>query len=146
MVGKHLIRSFREHHVDPSEICNHDFFETNGDSCMVCLPLLLPLLLVPHGLTARQLFVYSFLVSLCFWVMLTNQFHKWAHSGNPPALVRVLQQCNIILNQRDHNLHHKRPFDTYYRITTGWMNEPLHPLLARAGAGDWQGHGRRAAL
>lgn len=125
IVGKHLIRSFREHHVDPSEICNHDFIETNGDSCMVTLPLILPLLLLPSGLSRAALFWYLFAVSLCFWVMFTNEFHKWAHSTHPPMVARVLQGLGLVLQQREHHMHHKRPFDVAYCITTGWMNGPL---------------------
>jgi len=127
IVGKHLIRSFREHHVDPSEICNHDFIETNGDSCMVTLPLLVPLLLAPLPASTLAIFGYTFAVSLTFWVMLTNQFHKWAHAtpDQVPALIRVLQGAHIVLNAKMHYIHHRRPFDMHYCITTGWMNEPL---------------------
>lgn len=127
IVGKHLIRSFREHHVDPSEICNHDFIETNGDSCMVTLPVLVPLLLAPLSGALLPTFAYTFVVSLTFWVMLTNQFHKWAHSlpEDVPVFIRPLQKFHIVLNNQMHYIHHRRPFDQHYCITTGWMNGPL---------------------
>jgi ubiquitin-conjugating enzyme E2 variant len=128
IVGKHLIRSFREHHVDPTEICNHDFIETNGDTCMMTLIVNVPLVWLPLSNSPVAFFWYTFAVNLCFWVMMTNQFHKWAHSVSPPLVVRLMQDAGLILNHRDHNVHHKRPFDRYYCITTGWMNEPLNMI------------------
>lgn len=59
------------------------------------------------------------------FIALTNQFHKWSHTYNPPAYVKVLQNCNLILGRGNHNRHHKTPFDRNYCITTGWLNGPL---------------------
>jgi len=125
LIGKPLIRSFREHHVDPSEICRHDFFETNGDSSLISLPLNALTLLLDPSLSNTHLFWHCYLVSLCVWVLFTNQFHKWAHSDDLPAFARIMMKYNIILNARDHYVHHRRPFDCYYCITTGWLNAPL---------------------
>ena len=61
------------------------------------------------------------------FVVLTNQFHKWAHQFKPPAVIRRLQQMNLILPPKHHAVHHEAPFDKYYCITCGWLN----PLIAR---------------
>jgi len=126
VVGKTFVRSFREHHVDPFRITVHDVIETNGDNCLLTIPALAILSFVKIGDNLSQMFVVSFIVTLAVWVSLTNQFHKWAHMTKPPKSVGLLQDFKIILSRKEHQIHHKNPFDRYYCITTGWLN----PVLA----------------
>jgi ubiquitin-conjugating enzyme E2 variant len=135
IVGRALIRPFREHHVDAKEITRHDFVETNGNNCFICLgPLALTALVSLE--TARSVFCASATFSLCLWVFCTNQFHKWSHLDDPPPLVDRLQRVGLILPRDHHAVHHAAPFTKYYCITVGWLNEPLRrvrffPLLER---------------
>ena len=39
ILGKALIRPFREHHVDEKAMTRHDYIETNGANCMVAVPV-----------------------------------------------------------------------------------------------------------
>jgi hypothetical protein len=39
-----------------------------------------------------------------------------------------LQRSGLILGPEHHQRHHTAPFNTYYCITSGWLN----PLLARS--------------
>jgi len=131
VVGKSFIRSFREHHVDPLRITQHDFIETNGDNCMITVPFLGYL---AFGATIRtdsmsDIFLVSFFLMLCVWVSLTNQIHKWSHTLKPPKYITLLQEWNIILSRKDHQIHHHTPFDRYYCITNGWLN----PILGAIG-------------
>ena len=69
------------------------------------------------------------LVSI-FFVMMTNQIHKWAHTDDAPKVVVWLQRLHLILPPAHHEIHHTAPFNSYYSITTGWLNWPLDVLVA----------------
>ena len=131
--GKAFIRPFREHHIDPLAITRHDFIETNGDNCLITL---VPL----TGLTFYALFqseesyhnwylTYCFLMFLGIMVTFTNQIHKWSHTySGLPVWVEWLQSLHLILPKRHHRVHHVAPHETYFCITTGWLNYPLEKI------------------
>jgi len=125
--GPVFIRPFREHHVDPLAITRHDFLEVNGANCLVSLPVLIGTwYFVPiHG--TASLFFSAYVGLFLFGIFLTNQFHSWAHNPSPPAWIRGLQRTGLILGPEHHARHHTPPFNTYYCITSGWLN----PILAR---------------
>ena len=124
VVGKALIRPFREHHVDAKEITRHDFVETNGNNCFVSIAPAIGAALIPqHGPGA--LFAATLVFSMTLWVLFTNQFHKWAHLDSPPAAIDWLQRMNLILPRDHHAVHHAAPYAKYYCITVGWLNEAL---------------------
>jgi len=124
--GPNFIKAFRFHHTDPKDITLHGFLATNGSTSLATLiPLvLLNLLPIAGGHPAIIFLVVSFTVTSVFTI-LTNQFHKWAHTPSPPAAVVWLQQRGIILGQAHHAIHHTWPHESYFCITTGWMNPVL---------------------
>ncbi|HEX8441417.1 plasmanylethanolamine desaturase [Archangium sp.] len=124
VLGKAFIRPFREHHVDEKAITRHDFVETNGNNCLVSIPVALLAVALPHS-SPGWVFVSTFLGAMIFWVMATNQFHKWSHVDSPPALIGFLQRTHLILPPDHHRVHHTAPYNKYYCITVGWMNKPL---------------------
>ncbi|MCE9667401.1 fatty acid desaturase family protein [Myxococcus stipitatus] len=135
VLGKALIRPFREHHVDEKAITRHDFVETNGNNCLISLPVAIAAVSMPLS-SSGWVFCASFLGAMIFWVMATNQFHKWSHMDTPPALIGFLQRVHLILPPEHHRIHHTAPFNKYYCITVGWMNRPLtmvsfFPLMER---------------
>ena len=126
IIGKALIRPFREHHVDEKEITRHDFIETNGNNCFISSPVAAIAALLPDGSVCFFLAAMTF--AMCLAIFGTNQFHKWAHMDAPPRYARVLQLANLILPPEHHAVHHTPPFAKYYCITVGWLNEALFRL------------------
>jgi len=130
LIGKNLLRNFREHHIDPTAITRHDFVETNGDNLTAIVPLLGYL---AYSFTTNNndqiLYKYNWHLYLFFiavFLSLTNQFHKWSHTYfGLPRHITILQDLHIILPRIHHRVHHVTPHDTYFCITTGWLNYPL---------------------
>jgi len=126
IIGKALIRPFREHHVDQKEITRHDFVETNGNNCFISVPAALVAVALPDG--AAGFFCAAMTFSMCLAIFGTNQFHKWAHMDDPPRAVRWLQRASLVLPPEHHAVHHTAPYAKYYCITVGWLNEALFRL------------------
>ena len=127
VIGHRLLVPFRIHHVNPDDLLRRSFVDANGDVAFLAVPALLGLLVVPletmwHGALACGG------VGLCSVGMMTNQIHQWAHMPSPPRLIRLLQDCRLILGRSAHATHHSRPYDAHYCITTGWCNAPLDAL------------------
>jgi plasmanylethanolamine desaturase len=127
VIGKHFIRPFREHHIDPKAITHHDFYETNGNNCIASMPVLGAVAPVMPAEPGWSFYICSVVVFTSWFVFWTNQFHKWAHADHPPRIARLLQRWGVILTPTHHDIHHAAPHDKYYCITVGWMN----PVLSR---------------
>lgn len=126
IVGSGFIKPFREHHVDPKGITRHDFIEVNGNNCFVLLLLIVPVaLFVPHSWGYVSFALLSFIMSLSFGTFMTNQFHQWAHQGQPHPLIKRLQRSSMILSPKNHDIHHASPYRDSYCITCGWLNPML---------------------
>ncbi len=132
--GVAFIRPFRDHHKDPKDITRHDFVETNGNSCIVNLIVLVPTYFAISGdATAVEFLFGLFVLMFTLAIVFTNQVHKWAHMTTPPKPITVLQRFGIILSPTNHEVHHMAPFDKNYCITTGWMNAAIE----RSGVFAW---------
>lgn len=124
IIGPRLLVPFRVHHINPDDFLRRRFIDTNGEVAAIAVPVLLGLLTLPLDRTwGGTLAVFGF--AFCGLGSLTNQFHQWAHMPQPPALVRALQACGLLLGHAEHASHHSRPYDRRYCITTGWCNRPL---------------------
>ena len=129
VIGPIFIRPFREHHADPQAITRHDFVETNGASCMGCLPVLAATSVMP--VTGAWGLLHAGLLFTALGVLVTNQCHKWAHAEEAatPLPVRWAQRCGLVLHPAHHRRHHTPPFSSHYCTASGWVNAPLDALL-----------------
>ncbi|XP_017784328.1 PREDICTED: transmembrane protein 189 [Nicrophorus vespilloides] len=133
LIGKNFLRPFREHHIDPTSITRHDFIETNGDNFTVTIPFLGRMLWDFLTLSEDEVqgkFTWNcYVFLLAIFVAMTNQIHKWSHTYFLlPGWVVWLQEHHVILPRRHHRIHHVAPHETYFCITTGWLNWPLEKL------------------
>lgn len=127
MIGPRLLVPFRVHHINPDDFLRRRFIDTNGEVAAAAVPILLTLLAVPlDSPWGGPLAVFG--LAFCGLGSLTNQIHQWAHMSRPPALVRALQGCGVLLGRTEHAAHHARPYDRHYCITTGWCNRPLDAI------------------
>lgn len=128
VLGENFVKPFRDHHVTPKGILDHDFVTVNGNNSVVLTLWLVPMLLIFNDPTSLlHLFALAAICSMSLGVFMTNQFHKWSHMEQPPGYATKLQDWGLILGRRHHDVHHTAPYDTYYCITCGWLN----PLLQR---------------
>ena len=119
--------------MDPLEITRHDFTEINGYTCTVAL---VPLLLIAFPLCAlspeqiRNWYtIFCFLMGFAQLGTVGNQIHMWSHMHHGvPRWVGWLQKLRLILPRDHHHIHHVSPHETYYGITSGWVDYPLDVL------------------
>jgi len=133
-VGPTLIRSFREHHLHPGGIQDHDWVEVNGEAASaaaVAFVALTPLVVgEPRWLPLGS---WAFAWSMIFFAGLANQLHQWAHRRDTPGWIGALQRRGFVLSRRDHARHHSGSHDRAYCISTGWFNGLLDAV------GFWRG-------
>ncbi|KAI8427788.1 hypothetical protein MSG28_002196 [Choristoneura fumiferana] len=130
---QNFLRPFREHHIDPTSITRHDFVETNGDNFAITIPVLgrivWQLLTYDNASIEKEFNWIAYWYLCCIFVAMTNQIHKWSHTYfGLPAWVVALQEWRVVLPRRHHRIHHVAPHETYFCITTGWLNWPLEKL------------------
>jgi ubiquitin-conjugating enzyme E2 variant len=124
--GRVFIRSFREHHVVPTAITEHDWAQANGEQSLVgCVILGTIIYLGPEGESTGWLFFQALMASMIAFSVATNQFHKWSHEKDPSVLARFFIRVGFVQSYKTHMKHHTAPYENAYCITTGWMN----PLL-----------------
>ena len=103
--GRTLIAAFREHHINPKQMLEHGFLERNGWNCGGACVLGLPTWFSDGS--GEWHFFSPLLLTGALFVATTNQIHAWAHSPRRPWLVRAFQSAGIILQPRQHALHHR---------------------------------------
>jgi len=129
LIGRFVVRTFREHHVDPQAITRHGLVQMLGEQAIVAVPLISLLGLYDPavddelGNTLLVALYTTFVASIA-----ANVFHKWAHMRQPPLAARLLQRAGILISFRHHARHHCPPYLQCYCIAIGWLNPVLDRL------------------
>jgi plasmanylethanolamine desaturase len=132
ILGRRLLHPFRVHHVNPEDLLERSFLDTNGDVALVALPLMAAMYGIPLGGGGGQV-AMAFMLGMTGVGLWTNQIHQWAHMPRAPLPVRWLQHAGVILSHVAHQRHHRAPHASDYCIVSGWCNL----LLNRSGLLRW---------
>lgn len=130
-IGNHVIQPFRDHHGNPTSICEHGFIQTNGNNCLILLIFMVPIYLsIQKQLSLWYILLLCFFLFFSLLVFVTNQIHKYAHMcvKKKPRSIAWLQQHHLIISPEKHNLHHQAPYNSNYCITCGWCNPVLEKI------------------
>eukprot|EP00244_Chara_vulgaris_P005201 TRINITY_DN2068_c0_g1_i1.p1 TRINITY_DN2068_c0_g1~~TRINITY_DN2068_c0_g1_i1.p1 ORF type:complete len:168 (-),score=37.41 TRINITY_DN2068_c0_g1_i1:253-756(-) len=70
---------------------------------------------------------YGFLFAAASSIVLSQQFHAWAHSKKSklPWIVLQLQDAGLLVSRREHGIHHRPPYEGRYAIVSGIWNRYL---------------------
>ncbi|CAO2200761.1 unnamed protein product [Urochloa humidicola] len=117
------IAAFQGHHRHPSTI-------THRDPCnnLHALSRAAALALPPAGAgAAHPAAAQAFAGAFAACVVLSQQFHAWAHEKRrrlPPG-VEALQEAGVIVSRAQHAAHHRQPYNSNYCIVSGMWNGVL---------------------
>lgn len=156
LLGRAVIRPFREHHAQPHAIGSHGFAELSGNNALALTPLLaLCGELAPRfGDALAHSLLFSWGMAASIGLFATNQIHRWAHLPRAPRVARVLRSLRLAITPEAHAIHHRGAHDVAFCITTGWCNAVLdraqawaraERALRRLGRGDGRIHARPSA-
>ncbi len=120
--GPAIVKPFRDHHRDPLRITQISLVENLGASALagcVAMALSVPVLVGEFGTLSAVAWI-SFLA----FIVWSNLFHRWSHIplSRRPRWMKSLQRAKLILDPKEHLLHHARPFRVNYCILNGWAN------------------------
>ena len=129
VIGKIVIRPFRDHHVHPQRITCYRFIEQDTTNFFLMLPPLAVAFWIgaPWPGSVGAFFWCCCLLGLATGSFGTNLFHKWAHAEKPPVVGRWLQRAGLVLGSARHQRHH-RDYSRGFCVTSGWMNPLLDAL------------------
>lgn len=124
LLGRAVIRPFREHHREPREIAQHGFVELSGNNALALTPLLAAggELAPWFGEALLPSAAFSGLMAACLGLFTTNQIHRWAHMERAPRIARVLRRLGLAIRAEAHARHHAGAHDVAYCITNDWCN------------------------
>lgn len=118
------IEAFQGHHRRPSTITRRQPANNLHTLARAVAFAVVPLeLAVGNGGAAA----HAFIGACAGCVMLSQQFHAWAHGarGRVPAWVEALQGAGVLISRDMHGAHHREPYNNNYCIVSGVWNRVL---------------------
>ena len=125
VIGRSLIRPFRQHHIDPLAMTTQSLGEING-TLFGLSGLTLCVLYLGGEAFALSLDLQFGIFVFVFYSAFTNWIHQSAHHPNPNSVYRLLSGLHLVLKSKKHNEHHSQGFSSSYCISTGWLNPFLN--------------------
>ncbi|KAL6841162.1 hypothetical protein ACP4OV_029131 [Aristida adscensionis] len=123
------IAAFQGHHRQPSSTVYRNLYDNlhaAARGTAIALPAA-DAALCAAGVPAAA---HVFLGVLAVCLVLSQQFHAWAHQkrGWVPPGVRALQAAGVLLSPAQHSRHHRPPYNSDYCIISGMWNGVLERI------------------
>lgn len=117
------IDAFQGHHRRPWTITKREFANNIHAIARPVGFVLLPFLVLPSNPTGD-----AFLGLFLGLVVMSQQFHSWAHSKKSQlsGTVNFLQENGILVSRKMHGAHHRPPYSINYCIVSGLWNPILN--------------------
>ncbi|CAL5010683.1 unnamed protein product [Urochloa decumbens] len=118
------IAAFQDHHLRPSAIIH---LEPCNNLHVVAGVVAVALPAAGAALLPATAAAHSFAGAFAACVMLSVQFHAWAHErpARLPPGVAALQDAGVLLSPSQHAAHHRKPHNNNYCIVSGMWNGVL---------------------
>ncbi|XP_010908683.1 fatty acid desaturase 4, chloroplastic [Elaeis guineensis] len=115
------IEAFQGHHRWPWTITQREFANNLHALARAVTFAVMP---IEFFATANDAAVHAFVGACAGCVMMSQQFHAWAHgtkSRLPPVVV-ALQDVGVLVSRAEHAAHHRPPYNSNYCIVSGVWN------------------------
>ncbi|XP_057975863.1 fatty acid desaturase 4, chloroplastic [Malania oleifera] len=116
------IEAFQGHHRRPWTIAHRQFANN-----LHALGRSVTLTVLPIDLFCNDPTMLAFVCVCSGCIMLSQQFHSWAHSTKRrlPPFVAALQDAGLLVSRVHHAAHHRPPYNNNYCIVSGVWNQFL---------------------
>ncbi|KAJ6837652.1 fatty acid desaturase 4, chloroplastic [Iris pallida] len=125
------IEAFQGHHRRPATITRrqpaNNLHALARAVALAVVPLELAVGAAVPPSSAAAAAAHAFVGACAGCIMLSQQFHAWAHGakGRVPHWVEALQGAGVLISRDMHGAHHRVPYNNNYCIVSGVWN----PLL-----------------
>lgn len=120
------IEAFQGHHRWPWTITRREFANNLHALARAVTFSVLPIEALLDGMEGGAA-AHAFVGTCAGCVMLSQQFHAWAHekARRVPRAVAALQEAGVLVSRQMHGAHHRPPYKTNYCIVSGAWNGVL---------------------